>query len=80
MYPWADEINHGEPVVVEQSPTKVRVILWGVGMPAGALTLIAVLAPEDLGFRLVIGGFALILWWVFSATTRTAPDGFGRWR
>lgn len=62
MEHWAEAINNGEPVVVEQSPAKVRLTLWGLAVPAATLTLVALLAPEALGTRLMFGGFALILW------------------
>ena len=78
MEHWAEAINRGEPVVVEQSPIKVRLILWGLGVPAVGLTLVAVVAPEDLWVRVFFGGLALILWrvlWVFRRNTTGPKHG-----
>lgn len=76
MAQWAEGLNRGEPVVLEQNRTKVRLILWGLAAPAAILTLVAVLAPEDVWGHVVPGGAALVLWivfWIFRSNV-SGPD------
>lgn len=76
MVHWAEGISRGEPVVLEQNLAKVRLIRWGLAVPATILTLVAVLAPGDLWAHLVPGGAALVLWcvfWIFRSNV-SGPD------
>lgn len=54
-------------LVIETVQLKVRLLLFGLGIPAGVLAICAVitiLAHEPMG-TLVTGGSALVLWTVF---------------